>query len=200
MVRRETANLREQIDKLCAALATAERERDRWACTRETVLALAREDDPEAGSPARTPVTPAYPQIIAVFTSGAGRLRVREVCRALGSGIDPRHTEGMRSKLKKLVARGVLTEPEAGSFALATKPGVQGERPWTAVGMRYRRLDRRIAVAAPPSGPVWAGHSRKPSWAGLSVSFFELATDRVIATERASVSSGRLQHPVPAAW
>ncbi|MFI0203396.1 MULTISPECIES: hypothetical protein [Streptomyces] len=29
---------------------------------------------------------------------------------------------------------------------------------------------------------------------------FELATDRVIATERASVSSGRLQHPVPAAW
>lgn len=81
---------------------------------------------PEAGSLARTPVTPAYPQIIAVFTSGAGRLRAREVCQALGSGIDPRHTEGMRSKL---VARGILTEPEAGLFALTTKPGVQREGP-----------------------------------------------------------------------
>jgi hypothetical protein len=64
--------------------------------------------------------------IIAVFTGGAGRLRAREICQALDIGTDPRHTEGMRSKL---VARGILSEPEAGLFALAAKPSVQRESP-----------------------------------------------------------------------
>jgi hypothetical protein len=115
----EIADLREQIGKLTDALAGAERERDRWACTRETVLALTAEEHPEPATLTRTSVTPAYPQIIAVFTGGAGPLRAKEICRALGSNTDPRHVEGLRSKLKKLVARGILTEPEAGLFALA---------------------------------------------------------------------------------
>jgi hypothetical protein len=67
----------------------------------------------------RNPVTPAYPQIIAVFTGGASPLRAKEICRALGTGTDSRHVEGMRSKLKKLVARSILTEPAPGQFALA---------------------------------------------------------------------------------
>ncbi|MFF2820468.1 hypothetical protein ACFVT9_33705 [Kitasatospora cineracea] len=125
----EITDLREQIGKLSVTLAAAERERDRWACTRETVLALAAEGDPEPDTLARLPVAPAYPQIIAVFTEGAGRLRAKEVCQALGTGTDPRHTEGMRSKLKKLVARGILAEPEAGLFALVTKAGAQSESP-----------------------------------------------------------------------
>ena len=45
---------------------------------------------------------------------------MKEACRTLGIGTDVRHVEGLRSKLKKLVARGILTEPEAGLFALAT--------------------------------------------------------------------------------
>ncbi|MGW0884719.1 transposase [Streptomyces sp. NPDC002671] len=45
-------------------------------------------------------------------TRPADGLRARDVCRALGLGTEPRHTEGMRAKLKCLVNRGILTEPE----------------------------------------------------------------------------------------
>lgn len=34
---------------------------------------------------------------------------------------DSRHVEGLRSELRKLVARGILTEPEPGLFALAAQ-------------------------------------------------------------------------------
>ena len=112
----EITHLREQIGKLTDALAAAERER--WAGARESVLALADEEQPDPAALARTPVTPAYPQIIAAFT-GSRALRAKELCQLLGTGTDARHTEGMRSKLKKLVARGILTEPQAGLFTLA---------------------------------------------------------------------------------
>ncbi len=110
--------LREQLGKLTDALAAAERERDRWAEAHETVPALANEERPDPVALTRAPVTPAYPQIIAAFT-GAGPLRAKEVCRVTGTGTDSRHVEGMRSELKKLVARGILAEPEAGVFVLA---------------------------------------------------------------------------------
>lgn len=116
--------LREQAAKLNEALTAVERERDRWAGARETVLALAAEEQPDPAVLTGASVTPAYPQIIAVFTGGTGPLRAKEVCRVLGIGTDPRHVEDIRSKLKKLVARGILNEPEAGLFALVVKPGV----------------------------------------------------------------------------
>lgn len=121
----EITDLREQIGKLTAVLAAAERERDRWAETRETVLALAAEEHPDPATLTRVPVTPGDPQIIAVFTGGTGRLRAKEICRALGAGTDARHVEGVRSKLKKLVARSILDEPAAGLFDLAAKPDAQ---------------------------------------------------------------------------
>lgn len=102
--------------KLTGELAAAERERDRWASTRETILALAGEHQPEPAAVTRMPVTPAYPQIIEAFTRASGPLRAKDACRALDIDTDARHVEGMRSKLKKLVARGVLTELEAGVF------------------------------------------------------------------------------------
>jgi hypothetical protein len=86
------------------------------------VLALAAEDQPDPTVLTHTPVTPAYPQIIEAFTHATGPLRAKEACRALGTDTDARHVEGMRSKLKKLVARGILAEPEAGRFTLAGKP------------------------------------------------------------------------------
>lgn len=116
----EIAHLREQMAKLTGALTVAEHERDRWASARETVLALAAEEQPEPALLTRTPVTPAYPQIIEAFTRAAEPLRVKEACRALGIDTDPRRVEGLRSKLKKLVARGILIEPDAGVFALAS--------------------------------------------------------------------------------
>lgn len=116
----EITDLRGQLGKLNDALAAAERERDRWAEARATVLALAAEEEPDpAVLTTRVSVTPAYPQIIALFTGGAGQLRAKAVCQALGAGADSRHVEGMRSKLKKLVARSILAEPQAGVFALA---------------------------------------------------------------------------------
>ena len=118
----QITHLREQMIKLTDALAAAERERDRWAGARETVPALAGEDQPEPAVISRAQVTPAYPQIIDVFTRAAGPLRAKEVCRALGAETDARHVEGLRSKLKKLVARGILTEPAASVFTLTAKP------------------------------------------------------------------------------
>jgi hypothetical protein len=47
-------------------------------------------------------------------------LHVKDVCRALGTGDQPRHTENMRTKLKRLVGRDILTEPQPGLFAIET--------------------------------------------------------------------------------
>jgi hypothetical protein len=115
----QIAHLREQVAKLADALAVAERERDRWVGARETILALAAEEHPDPVALTRAPVTPAYQQIIAAFTSAATPLRAKEACHMLGTGADSRHVEALRPKLKKLVARGILTEPEAGLFTLA---------------------------------------------------------------------------------
>jgi hypothetical protein len=51
-------------------------------------------------------------------------IRVPLVCsttqrRALGLGTAPKDTEGLRAKLKRLVARQILIEAEPGLFALA---------------------------------------------------------------------------------
>ncbi|MEU8833877.1 MULTISPECIES: hypothetical protein [Streptomyces] len=41
-----------------------------------------------------------------------------------GLGTEPRHVEGMRSKLKRLVERGILAEPSSGLFKVdGRKPG-----------------------------------------------------------------------------
>jgi hypothetical protein len=43
------------------------------------------------------------------------------VCRALGIGTEPKDTEGIRAKLKRLTNRQILTETELGLFTLARK-------------------------------------------------------------------------------
>jgi hypothetical protein len=88
------------------------------------VLALVTEEHPDQATGIPQPVTPAYQQILAAFTAAAGPLRAKELCQALEVGTEPRHIEGMRSKLKKLTARGPLTEPSPGMYAL-TPPQTQ---------------------------------------------------------------------------
>lgn len=119
----EITDLRERIAKLTEALAAAERDRGRWADACEIVTALIAEEHPDQISGITQPVTPAYQQILAVFTDGAAPLRAKDICQALNTGTEARHTEGMRSKLKKLVARGILTEPSPGLFALTARTG-----------------------------------------------------------------------------
>ncbi|MEV6299851.1 hypothetical protein AB0M02_10655 [Actinoplanes sp. NPDC051861] len=65
-----------------------------------------------------TVVSEPYQQILAVFTSDRGALRAKDVCRALGIGTEPKDTEGIRAKLKRLVNRQVLTESQPGLFMI----------------------------------------------------------------------------------
>ncbi|MEV7394731.1 hypothetical protein [Streptomyces sp. NPDC091215] len=103
-----------EITELTGQLAAAERTLERLETTRETVLELAAED----GHLPPEPLPPGYREILALFEQNGDGLRAREVCRTLGTGTEPRHTEGMRAKLKRLVNRGILTEPEPGLFTL----------------------------------------------------------------------------------
>jgi hypothetical protein len=120
-----TQALREQIAALTDQLARAETELADLATTRKTLNALTGE--PEAATPTDAPVASvAYQQILAVFTTTTGAMRAKDVCLALGLGTAPKDTEGLRAKLKRLVARQVLIETEPGVFALtATAPSTQ---------------------------------------------------------------------------
>ncbi|MFD7409692.1 hypothetical protein ACFV7R_45465 [Streptomyces sp. NPDC059866] len=104
--------LREQITQLSEQLAATERPLERFEITRETILEL----DAEDGLPPPEPLPPGYHEILAAIEQAADALRAKDVCKALGTGTEPRHTEGMRAKLKHLVNRGILTEPEPGLF------------------------------------------------------------------------------------
>jgi hypothetical protein len=61
----------------------------------------------------------AYRDVVEVLADAGMPLRARQVCQALGLGTEPRHREGMRIKLKRLVERGWLVEAEPGLFACA---------------------------------------------------------------------------------
>lgn len=120
---RETAvtatveQLRAQIATLTDQLTTAETELTELAITRTTLLRLAGPPDPPQAD--ATLASPAYQQILAAFTTTTGGLRAKDVCLALGTATTAADTERLRAKLKRLVARHVLTEPEPGLFTLA---------------------------------------------------------------------------------
>lgn len=61
----------------------------------------------------------AYRDVVEVLADAGVPLRARQVCQAVGTGVEPRHREGMRIKLKRLVERGWLVETEPGLFACA---------------------------------------------------------------------------------
>lgn len=68
-----------------------------------------------------------YQQIVEVVrTTGTSGLRAVGVCTALDTGVLPKHVEGMRGKLKRLVDRGWLTEVEPGVFVWAGAAGGSG--------------------------------------------------------------------------
>lgn len=114
LVRETAARLRDEIARLGEQLAAAERTLDRLEITRETVLELAAED----GLPPPAPLPPGCHETLAAIGQAAEGLRAEDICEALGTGTEPRHTEGIRAKLKRLVSRGLLSEPEPGLFAL----------------------------------------------------------------------------------
>ncbi|MER5753786.1 hypothetical protein [Streptomyces sp. NPDC002088] len=137
LVRETVERLREQITELTEQLASAERTLERLETTRETVLELATED----GGPPPEPLPPGYHEILALFEQNRDGLRARDVCRTLGTGTEPRHTEVMRAKLKRLVSRGILAEPELGLFTLPrpTRPVPELASTWNPAKRACRK-------------------------------------------------------------
>ncbi|WP_018252728.1 hypothetical protein [Salinispora mooreana] len=123
LTERETAagltveRLRAQIATLNEQLTTAETEVTELAITRKTLLSLG---DPLDAAPPADPTiaSPAYQQILTVFHTATTPMRAKDICQALGTGTTAKDTENLRAKLKRLVTRQILTEPEAGLFTL----------------------------------------------------------------------------------
>jgi hypothetical protein len=111
--------LRAQAARLTEQLAAFEDELARLAVTRETALSLGYtepDDDPDM-----TIAQPAYLNILAEVERADGPLRAGQLCQILDAGSEPKHREGMRARLKRLAARGILDETEPGLFALVAK-------------------------------------------------------------------------------
>jgi transposase len=77
----------------------------------------ARPADAPAGSAPALPEHPAYQQILTAFADLGRPLRARDLCAVLDLPIASKNTENIRSKLKRLVSRGILIEAEPGLFA-----------------------------------------------------------------------------------
>ncbi|MBG6068197.1 hypothetical protein [Micromonospora ureilytica] len=107
--------LLQQQAKLAAEAAAIDAELADLATTRQTLTKIL-EDEMTSSEPAV--ISEPYQQILAVFTPDRGGLRAKDVCRVLGIGTEPKDTEGVRAKLKRLVNRQILTESQPGPFTL----------------------------------------------------------------------------------
>ena len=110
--------LRAQITALTSELARVDAELADLTTTRNTLRALATTeftaDDP-------TVTSAAYQQILTVLGTTTTGMRAKDICLALDIEPLPKHVEGTRAKLKRLVARGIVTETQPGIFTLTPK-------------------------------------------------------------------------------
>jgi hypothetical protein len=116
----EAEQAQARIDEAAARLREVQQEISDLQVTRKTLLSLAADDGKPAAEPAtpapELPGHPAYQQILDAFAELRRPLRARDLCTALDLPIVARNVESIRSKLKKLVTRGILAEPEPGLF------------------------------------------------------------------------------------
>ena len=118
---REAGQAQARIDELTARLRDLQQEISDLQVTRKTLLSLAGQDDGQpaadpAGQAPALPGHPAYQQILTAFADLRRPLRARDLCVALDLPIAAKHTENIRSKLKRLASRGILIETEPGLF------------------------------------------------------------------------------------
>jgi hypothetical protein len=111
------AQIQTQIEALRARLGELEAERAELAIARKVILALAS-DEPVPATHPGLPDNPAYQHILTVLTEAETPLRCKDLCHALDTGTEPARIEGMRAKLKRLVATGLVTEDTPGMFAI----------------------------------------------------------------------------------
>ncbi|SFT21028.1 hypothetical protein [Streptomyces sp. ok210] len=152
-VLRRVESLRDKLDRLVAELEEAEAVRDRLVIAKETVsqvlsescepknVAMSGDARPIVPKPAAprsvvpvqrdgldvTVLSPDYRRIMQVLAdrerSGEGPAICRQVADALDLELVPAKIEGVRSKAKRLAARGWLVENTPGSFSLAASQG-----------------------------------------------------------------------------
>jgi hypothetical protein len=119
---REAGDVQARIDELTARLREVSEAISDLQVTRKTLISLADEgnaqpaDEPADPAPA-LPDHPACQQILTAFADLGRPLRAGDLCVALDLPIAAKHTENIRSKLKRLVSRGILIETEPGLFA-----------------------------------------------------------------------------------
>jgi hypothetical protein len=111
----QTEATRGRIEELTVQLEEFAGITEEVRITRKTLLAL---PDPSPPRPlaAKLPDHPAYRQIMAVFAAADAPLRARAVCESMDLEIAPSNVNNVRLKLKWLVERGILIEPEQGLF------------------------------------------------------------------------------------
>jgi hypothetical protein len=149
--RRRVDGLREEADRIQAELAAAELEWQEWAIARRRVDTVLAPDD---GATAEAEVSPGprdaakpksqvpvwrqglawstlsadYQRILKTLADRArlhqGPLTCQEMAAMFGMDVVPARLEALRSKAKRLVARGWLAEQQPGRFTLAA--GVSG--------------------------------------------------------------------------
>jgi hypothetical protein len=116
--RQHADRLREQITTLTTELARIDSELADLATTRTTLHTLTAAeftaDDPTIASAP-------YQQILHILSTAPAGMRAKGICLALGVEPLPKHVEGTRAKLKRMVNRQILTEDEPGVFTLAQK-------------------------------------------------------------------------------
>lgn len=110
-------DLRAQIRNLTDRLRDLEAEAADLATARKVILALG-EDEPTPATHPTLPDNPVYQHILTALTGAATPRRARELCRDLDLGTGTSTIEGMRSKLKRLVATGLVTEDAPGLFTV----------------------------------------------------------------------------------
>ncbi|WP_200259767.1 hypothetical protein [Streptomyces sp. HSG2] len=97
-------------------LGEIDAESENLRITRKTLLALPLPTPATEPDRPDIPDHPAYQQILTALADEGRPMRARDLCQALDLPTLPKNTEGIRSKLKRLVSRGILVEPEPGLF------------------------------------------------------------------------------------
>ncbi|MGW4750249.1 hypothetical protein ACWEPR_36235 [Streptomyces sp. NPDC004290] len=149
--RRRVDELREEADRIQAELAAAEQEWQEWTIARQRVgVLLSVPGDAGIADEAPSPPTTAakqksqvpvwreglawsalsvdYQRILRTLADrsrlGQGLMTCQEMAAVFGMDVVPARVEALRSKAKRLVARGWLAEPAPGRFMLVQ--GVSG--------------------------------------------------------------------------
>ncbi|MGH4036047.1 hypothetical protein ACQB60_44940 [Actinomycetota bacterium Odt1-20B] len=113
----QAEQLRARIEELTVQLAELDAEGENLRITRKTLLTLPAPSSAAGPEHPSIPEHPVYQQILTALAAEERPMRARDLCQALDLPILAKNTEGICAKLKRLVSRGILVEPEPGLFA-----------------------------------------------------------------------------------